>query len=260
MHSDAYIAHGSVIHRREKPRSNAFRYPVYFLMLPMRSGFATSRWFTRNRFGLLSFYDRDHGDGNSHGLAWIEQLLAWQGIDDADGEIWLQCFPRVLGYVFKPVSFWFCHRRDGALRCVVAEVNNTFGERHVYLLDMGRTLRWGEDFLASKAFHVSPFFDVQGDYRFRFLRTPAGEGLAGRLVIRIDYEDAGQRLLHTSVSGALEPLTASAALRAFLRNPLMTLMVVGRIHWQALRLWLKRAGFRSKPHTPLNNTTRALQK
>jgi uncharacterized protein len=255
----AYIAQGTVIHRREQPRRNAFRYPVFFLMLPMRGGFEPSRWFKRNQFGLISFYDSDHGDNHTKGLAWIEKLLAEQGIDDADGEIWLQCFPRVLGYTFKPVSFWFCHRRDGALRCIVAEVNNTFGERHVYLLDEGRPLRWGEDLQATKAFHVSPFFDVHGQYRFRFMRAPTQatqEANQERLVIRIDYEDAGQRLLHTSVSGDLRPLTACAALLSFLSNPLMTLMVVGRIHWQALRLWLKRAGFRTKPHAPLNFVTR----
>jgi hypothetical protein len=98
----------------------------------------------RNRFGLLSFHDRDHGDGRADALAWIDELLASEGVADADGEVWLHTYPRVLGYVFKPVSFWYCHRADGTLAAVVAEVNNTFGERHCYLLDEPG-LAWGRE-------------------------------------------------------------------------------------------------------------------
>jgi DUF1365 family protein len=136
----------------------------------------------RNRFGLLAFHDRDHGDGGADALAWIEALLASEGVADADGEIWLHTYPRVLGYVFKPVSFWYCHRADGSLAAVVAEVNNTFGERHCYLLDEPG-LAWGRELRARKVFHVSPFCQVEGRYRFRFMRT------AERTVARIDHDD-----------------------------------------------------------------------
>ena len=197
----------------------------------------------RNRFGLLSFHDRDHGDGGSDALAWFEQLLASEGIGDADGEVWLHTYPRVLGYAFKPVSFWFAERRDGSLAAVVAEVNNTFGERHCYLLH-GPQLRWGVELQANKVFHVSPFCEVQGRYRFRFMR--AGE----RTVARIDYDDASGPLLQTSVSGTLQPLTRHSTLAAFFGTPLMSFGVVARIHWHALRLWLKRVPFHSKPTPP----------
>jgi len=125
----------------------------------------------------------------------------------------------------------------------VVEVNNTFGERHCYLL-CGPELAFGVELRANKVFHVSPFCQVQGQYRFRFLRSSAG---VPRLVARIDHDDLDGPLLQTSVSGALRPYSASAARRLFVGMPWMTLGVVLRIHWQALRLWLKRVPFFSKP-------------
>ena len=238
------IGTGEVRHRRLRPSVNAFAYRTYFLMLPMRSLRAQpTPALVRNRFGLLSFHDRDHGDGRDDALAWLDELLQAEGVHDADGEAWLHSYPRVLGYVFKPVSFWYCHRADGSLAAVVVEVNNTFGERHCYLL-AGPDLGWGRELVARKVFHVSPFCHVQGRYRFRFMRT------AERTVARVDHDDEAGALLQTSVSGYLAPLTAASARAAFFGMPLMTLHVVLRIHWQALRLWLKRVPFVGKPAPP----------
>ncbi|MFM8465279.1 MAG: DUF1365 domain-containing protein, partial [Burkholderiaceae bacterium] len=157
-----------------------------------------------------------------------------------------------LGYVFNPVSFWFCHRHDGALRAIVCEVNNTFGERHCYLLDSGGVMQWGQSHTASKVFHVSPFCAVDGSYRFRFMRTIQNIKGANteRIVARIDYHDAQGPLLLTSVSGKLRALNDVRAAQAFLRYPLMSFGVIARIHWQALRLFIKRVPFFSKPHPP----------
>ncbi len=240
----ALLAKGVVRHRRLRPVLNAFVYPTYFLLLPMRQlrGQATAA-LHRNRFGWLSFHDRDHGDGSADALGWLEGLLAAEGVDDADGEVWLQTYPRVFGYVFKPVSFWYCHRRDGSLAAVVAEVNNTFGERHCYLL-VGPQLGFGREQQARKVFHVSPFCSVQGRYRFRFMR--AGD----RIVARVDHDDDDGPLLETSLSGRLQPLTARSVRSAFFGTPLMTLGVIARIHWQAVRLWLKRVPFHGKPEPP----------
>ena len=240
----ALIGTGEVRHRRLRPRENAFAYPTYFLMLPMRTlAHTPDAALPRNRAGLLSFHDRDHGDGGADALAWLDSLLRAEGIADADGEAWLHTYPRVLGYVFKPVSFWYCHRADGTLAAVVVEVNNTFGERHCYLL-AGPELGWGRELRARKVFHVSPFCDVQGSYRFRFMRTPE------RTVARIDHDDEAGALLQTSVSGRLAPLTPAALRAAFFGMPLMTLGVMARIHWQALRLAFKRVPFFSKPAPP----------
>ena len=249
------LCFGQVRHSRLRPARHDFSYGVYFLRLPLRAlegaSFAT-RLLSRNRFNLLSFHDRDHGDGKRPLLEWVDALLRAHGVDDADGEIWLQTFPRVLGYVFNPVSFWFCHRRDGELRAVLCEVNNTFGERHYYLLDAGGAMPYGTLLKARKVFHVSPFCAIEGDYRFRFMRALRGTeaNLKEHTVARVDHFDASGPLLLTSIAGVSEPLSDKGIARAFLCYPLMTFGVIVRIHWQALRLWLKRVPFFSKPSPP----------
>jgi uncharacterized protein len=251
------IGFGQVRHTRLRPVHHAFAYATYFLMLPMRS-LRRSAGLARgplaiNRHALLSFFDCDHGDGRRSeqggAVAWLDELLHNAGISDATGEVWLHCYPRVLGYAFKPVSFWYCHRQadndGGSLRAIVVEVNNTFGERHCYLLD---TPQFGAELTTAKVFHVSPFCKVEGTYRFRFLRT-RHNGVEKTLA-RIDYDDALGALLQTSVSGALEPVTQQSIRKALWRYPAMTLGVVFHIHLQALRLWLKRVKFFSKPTPP----------
>ena len=245
------LATGHVRHMRLRPAIHGFDYKTYFLLLPLRRlRTQPDAALARNRFGLIAFHDRDHGDGRADCLAWLDEQLAAEGIDDADGEVWLQTYPRVLGYVFKPVSFWYCHRQDGSLAAIVAEVNNTFGERHCYLLsgDVG----FGRELRARKVFHVSPFCHVEGQYRFRFARTDT------RLVARVDHDDDNGPLLVTSVGGELAPATAARQWRAFFGQPLMTLFVIARIHWHALRLFAKRVPFVSKPQAPGQALTRGV--
>jgi uncharacterized protein len=252
----ALIGTGQVRHTRLRPAVNRFAYPTYFLMLPMRSlRRQPDAALARNRFGLIGFHDRDHGDGRSDSLAWLDAVLAGEGIADARGEVWLHCYPRVLGLTFKPVSFWYCHRTDATLAAIVVEVNNTFGERHCYLLTEPG-LAYGHELRASKVFHVSPFCDVAGSYRFRFMRTPPSEEDAGRTVARIDHHDDQGPLIQTSVSGVLRPLSTSSIRAAFFGMPLMTLGVVARIHLQAVRLWVKRVPFFRKPQAPSAFVTR----
>jgi DUF1365 family protein len=263
------IGFGQVRHTRLRPRHHAFAYPGYFLMLPLRSlhqqAPPAGRW-DINRAGVLSFFETDHGDGRGleqgGAIAWLDELLRREGIHDATGEAWLQALPRVLGYPFQPVSFWYCHRaandRDGSLRAIVVEVNNTFGERHCYVLDAPR---YGVEQRADKVFHVSPFNPVQGHYRFRFMRSEQGEhGGQARTVARVDFydgmDDAGTAVLQTSVSGTLQPITTAALRRAVWRYPAMTLAVVLRIHAQALRLWLKKVPFFRKPAPPQSFVSR----
>ncbi len=240
------LGFGQVRHTRLKPARNAFAYPTYFLMLPMRTMHRQgSGALAHNRRGMLSFFDRDHGDGRENAVSWIDELLLREGVEDATGEIWLHTYPRVFGYTFKPVSFWYCHTADGQLRAIVVEVNNTFGERHCYLLDAPR---YGQELTANKVFHVSPFCTLEGGYRFRFMRSEY-DGVE-KTVARIDYDDATGPLLETSVSGTLEPLTPASMRKALWRYPAMTFGLIARIHWQAFKLWRKCVPFVSKPQPP----------
>lgn len=247
------FAFGEVRHSRSRPREHAFRYRAFFVRasldaLESRSG---NLLFGLNRPALVSLYANDHGDGHTPVRQWLGDILARAGIR-ADGDIWLHAFARVAGYAFKPVSFWFCHRADGALAAVVAEVHNTFGDRHVYLLSAqrGGPLKAGVELRAAKRFHVSPFCEIKGEYRFRFMTSD------DRCVARIEYHDDEGPLLTTSMSGRLEPLGLGSTLRAAFTYPLFSLGVIARIHWQALRLWLGRVPFIRRPQAPDDYVTR----
>ncbi|MDI9334538.1 MAG: DUF1365 domain-containing protein [Cytophagales bacterium] len=244
------LARGSTWHCRTEPARNAFKYDVYFLILPMRAmrlqqAQNKTSPLSRNKWSWLSFYDADHGTRGSDALAWVESLLATAAIDHLDGEIWLQTFPRVLGYVFKPISIWYLVRSDESLAAVVVEVNNTFGQRHVYVLS-GQGVAWNKVLQLDKAFHVSPFFHVSGSYQFRFTKSD------GAIAAYITHGT-----LQTHWIGKTAPLTKPRAMRAFLSSPLMTFGIVARIHWQAVRLWWKKTPFYSLPEAPAQWITHA---
>lgn len=238
-------------HGRHGDVANAFRYSIDYVLCDAEAGLRGPALFSRNRFNLFSLRDRDHGGPprQGQGAAWVRQVLADRGLD-LTGRIELLAQPRVLGHVFNPVSFWLCHDGDGVLRAVIAEVTNTFGDRHSYLchhpgldpIDRRRRLH------AGKALHVSPFQPVEGDYAFRFDITEA------RIGIRIDYvsERGG---VSATLRGRRRPLTNRAILRACLRRPLGSRRVLGLIHWQALRLWWKGARYRVRPAPPRHDVS-----
>ena len=245
--SAAWILRGRVMHERLRPRHHRFAYPVFYVRCNLaRLATLDNWWFGINRWGPLSLYARDHGPCDGSDLdTWMRAQLAEAGVP-ADGEIWLQAFPRVLGYAFNPVSFWFCHDRDGALRALLAEVRNTFGARHGYLLtaDGGGPIGAFTGLTCRKVLHVSPFCRIEGSYRFRVRESHNASSVA------IDYHDADGLLIRTVLGGRLHALTRAAALGALARQPLLTLGVVVRIHWQALRLFLKKVPFYGKDPAP----------
>ena len=253
----ARIGFGEVRHKRLAPVEHEFVYPTCFLMLPMRSlRRHADPVLARNRRAPFGFRDADHGDGRDDSLAWLEGLLAEAGVDDADGEVWLHCIPRMFGLAFKPVSFWYAHRADGTLAAIVVEVNNTFGERHCYLL-AGEQLDFGRTLTATKVFHVSPFCETRGEYAFRFMRTDlAARDESGRTSVRVELHVDGAPLLLTSVSGRIEPLTRATVRFALWTLPAMTAVIVARIHWHALKLWLKKLPIVSRPAPPVQAVTR----
>lgn len=233
---------GLVMHRRLKPRQHRFRYRVFAMLLDLDELAALNkklRLFAHNRRGLFSFQDRDHGDGRDL-RAWLDDLLAQQGIV-AKGARRVLCYPRILGYVFNPLSVWFCDDEHGRLKAIIYEVHNTYEERHTYVLPVEKgaeSIRQG----CSKAFYVSPFLSRDCRYAFR-IRPPADD-----VAIVIREEEADAPILDASFVGKRRALNDRALARMLLAYPLMTLKVIFAIHFEAVRLMLK--GIRRHPHAP----------
>lgn len=244
---------GQTYHGRRGAVTNGFRYGVDYLLLdPDAPAAAAPRLFSRNRGNLTSLHDSDHGGppGEGRGSAWVREVLARHGLPGAS-RVLLLAQPRVLGHVFNPVSFWLCHDGTGALRVVIAEVTNTFGDRHSYLChrDDHAPITPGDRIEAQKILHVSPFQPVEGGYAFNFdIRHDA-------ISIRIDY-GRGKGGLIATLTGPRRPLTDAAILRATLRRPFGSRRVLALIHWQALKLWLKGARYRNRPAAPAEETSR----
>jgi DUF1365 family protein len=251
------IIFGRVSHKRLFPKVNAFNYGIYYLSLPLSQINQTleNKYFKYNRWGFLSFYDKDHGSRDSDDLRkWAQNILTLHDVKNADGEIVLVTMPRVFGYVFNPVSFWYCHDKAQKLRAVICEVNNTFDQTHSYICahDDGREITGDDIMTGQKVFHVSPFMEREGNYRFRFSQS------SEKLAAWIDYYDGeGQKKLLTALSGDYSKLNVENASRAFWRYPLVTFKSIFLIHWQAVKLFAKKCEYVPKPVQNDNKITRA---
>ena len=243
---------GETWHGRKGDVSNAFRYGIDYVLLnaeaPVRSGWV----FGRNRAGLFSVRDRDHGGapGDGRGAAWVRAVLKAHDAPSPD-RIDLLAQPRVLGHIFNPVSFWLCHDAEGALIAVIAEVTNTYGDRHSYLCHKPdfAPIRAEDRLNAQKIFYVSPFQRIEGGYQFRFdIRDD-------RVGIWIDLTDGNGGVTATLV-GKRKPLGGAGVVRAMLRRPFGSRRVLALIHWQALKLWWKGAKFRTRPEPPAQEVSR----
>ncbi len=230
---------GTVMHARHTPRANVFRYPVYMALLDLAELPRLDEQlplFGWNRRAVASYHDADHVD--------IHALLQSNGIDLGEGgSIQVLTNLRVLGYVFNPVSFWWCHRGDGSLACIVAEVNNTFGERHSYVLLPAEGEVAGDRvvFETDKLLHVSPFMPMDQSYTWWF--SEPGE----RLSVRMDVHETGSRDFHATLTARRLKLTPRSLRSVLIRYPLMPLRVTALIHWQAVRLLAKRVRHHRKP-------------
>ncbi|MHA6346742.1 DUF1365 domain-containing protein [Roseivivax sp. CAU 1761] len=237
---------GHTFHARRGDVRNAFRYAVDYVLLDAEAEIAGPRLFGRNRAGLASLHDRDHGGPPraGRGARWAREVLCTAGIA-APGPLLLLAQPRVLGHVFNPVSFWLAHDGEGRLVAVIAEVTNTYGDRHSYLCARpgGDPIGPEDRLCARKLLHVSPFQPVAGEYVFCFDIAP------DRVGIRIDYSRDSGGLVAT-LAGTRRPLTSRGLLRALLLRPLGARRVLALIHWQALKLWWKGARFRARPAAP----------
>jgi DUF1365 family protein len=247
-HSALYVGH--VMHARLRPRRHRLAYRVYSMLLDIDELPALDRslrLFSVGRFNLFSFHPADHGDGSGTDLrAQIESRLSAGGLR-AGGAIRLLTMPRLLGHVFNPLSVWFCHAPggpDAALQAILYEVNNTFGERHSYLIPVDDPAAAIVTQRCDKQMHVSPFLGMAMGYRFRVLPPQA------QLSIGISVHDAQGAVLNAQLDGERRSLSDAALLRVFASHPLLTLKVVAAIHWEALRLWLKRVPLHPHPPAP----------
>ncbi len=242
---------GQTFHGRRGTVQNRFRYSVDYVLLTPDAAKGPAL-FSRNRANLAAIRDADHGGapGQGTGTAWVRQVLASHGLP-APARIDLLAQPRLLGHVFNPVSFWLCHDDEGALRVVIAEVTNTFGDRHSYLVhrDDRAPITAEDHLIAQKIFHVSPFQPVEGGYRFRF------DIRADRIGIWIDFS-AGENGVIATLTGPRKPLTNRAILWACLRRPFGSRRVLALIHWQALKLWWKGVAYRPRPEPPVEEVSR----
>jgi len=235
---------GTVEHTRLRPTRHRLRYRVFSLLLDLDElPHLNLRLLSYNRFNLFAFYDRDHGDGSGRALRrQIEAHLSGAGYQVDGGAIRVVAMPRLFGYAFNPLSVYFCHRRDGSLMAVLYEVNNTFGERHSYLIPAPNAALIKQG--CGKAFYVSPFMDMDLSYAFRILRPEE------RVLVAVDTSDADGLVLAASFSGERRPLTDRELLKAWLTHPWMTLGILTAIHVEALKIWLKGEKVRLRPAKP----------
>lgn len=243
---------GHTWHGRKGAVENAFRYGIDYVLLDAEAPVKAPRIFGRNRPGIASLWDRDHGGavGRGRGASWVRDVLAAHDLPDP-AKIELLAQPRVLGHVFNPVSFWICRDAEGDAQVVIAEVTNTYGDRHSYLChrDDLAPIEASDRLKAQKVFHVSPFQRIEGRYEFRFdLR-------ADRIGIWIDFTGGNGGVIATLV-GPRAPLTTYGLLRACLRRPFGSRRVLALIHWQAVKLWWKGAKFHARPEPPIEDVSR----
>lgn len=244
---------GAVVHARLRPVRHRLRYRMLFMLLDLDELPALDRRLTLfgyNRRGLLSFHDADHGDGSPGTLrAHVEGHLRQAGIDPTGGRISVLCMPRVLGMVFNPISVFLCRDGDDALRAVLYEVNNTFGQRHAYLVPVEGPVDSIVRQRCDKRFFVSPFMEMRLSYAFRL--TLPGD----KVSLAIDAHDAAGPILCAAFTGRRRQLDDRALLIAFLGKPLQALRVVGGIHWEALKLWAKGLRLHTRPAPPADPVT-----
>ncbi|MBS0481752.1 MAG: DUF1365 family protein [Proteobacteria bacterium] len=237
---------GSVMHHRLRPREHRLRYSIFYLLLDLDEIDALAnrlRLFSHNRFNLFSFHDRDHGEGTQSPRDRIIRHLDQAGIE-TDGPILLLTIPRILGYAFNPLSIYFCHRHDGTLSAIFYEVNNTFGQRHNYLIPVAPGITGPVRQESQKSFYVSPFMTTDMVYSFSIV--PPGKDVSVSVIGR---DDDGP-LIVARLTAVRQELSDASLVRAFFVYPLLTFKVIAGIYWEALLIWLKGIRLYPRPSPP----------
>lgn len=247
---ESYLLTGKLMHSRRIPVKNHFTYPVFTLLIDLDALPELDRslkLFSYNRPNVTAIYSKDHlGDPQVDIKTNLVHYLAANGVSLPGGKFFLLTNPHIFGYGFNPVSFYYCYAASGKLACIVAEVNNTYGEQHPYLLTPACALPAGRDktanrYWADKKFYVSPFIEMDARYEFSF--SP----LADDLYVQIDEFRAGEKFFQARLWGKREPLTNRSLLSHLVRYPFMTLQTIALIHWQAIKLNRLGAVWQEKP-------------
>ena len=250
--TNSCIYSGSVIHKRFKPKEHFFKYKVFSLFIDLSELEELNknlRFFSLNKFNLISFHEKDHGerDGSSL-LNWVKLNLRNNNISTENIKIKLLCYPRILGYVFNPLSIFFIYDKDENLISILYEVKNTFGEQHTYVFKVESENKLIQN-NCSKKFHVSPFIEMNCNYFFKILNP--GEILS----VKIDQYDQEGKILFASQDGKRSDLTSENLMNSYLKHPLMTFKIISAIHFEAFKLWIKGIKFVKKKLKIRNNIT-----
>ena len=250
MNSSIY--NGTVIHKRFKPKKHFFRYSVFSLFIDLSELNQLDnsiKFFSFNKFNLISFFEKDHGDRDGSSLIkWVKKNLNENNISSENIKIKLLCYPRILGYVFNPLSVFFIYNSKNKLISILYEVKNTFGEQHTYIFKVEDDLNLFQH-NCSKKFHVSPFIEMNCNYFFRILKP--GE----KISVIIDQYHTNEKILYASQDGKRVDFNSKELLKSYLKHPLMTFKIISAIHYEAFKLWTKGIKFISKKFKLKNNIT-----
>ena len=245
------IYNGTVIHKRFKPKLHFFKYKVFSLLIDLSElNFLDKniKFFSYNRFNLISFFDKDHGERDGTSLVeWVKKNLNENKIDHENIKIKLLCYPRILGYVFNPLSVFYVYNKKEELISILYEVKNTFGEQHTYIFKVENDNLLQHN--CEKKFHVSPFIEMNCNYFFRILKP------SEKISVIIDQYQSNEKILFASQDGKRADLTSAELMKSYLKHPLMTFKIISAIHFEAFKLWAKGIKFIKKKLKIKNNIT-----
>ena len=246
------IYSGNVIHKRFKPKEHFFKYKVFSLFIDLSELNELNdklKFFSLNKFNLISFYEKDHGERDGTSLFdWVKKNLSTNEISTDNIKVKLLCYPRILGYVFNPLSIFFVYDKNNNLISILYEVKNTFDEQHTYVFKVESQNKLIQN-NCSKKFHVSPFIEMDCNYFFKILNPDQ------KLSIVIDQYDQEGKILFASQDGVRSDLTSKNLMNSYLKHPLMTFKIISAIHFEAFKLWIKGIKFIKKKFKIKNNIT-----
>ena len=246
------IYNGTVIHKRFKPKTHYFKYKVFSLLLDLSELDYLSKkikFFSHNKFNLVSFYEKDHGNRDGSSLVlWVKKNLEDNNINTEKVKIKLLCYPRILGYVFNPLSVFYIYNESEKLISILYEVKNTFGEQHTYIFKVDNDQNLYQH-NCSKKFHVSPFIEMNCKYFFRLLKP--GE----KISVIIDQYQVDEKILYASQDGQRVDFNTKELIKSYIKHPLMTFKIISAIHFEAFQLWIKGIKFIKKKLKIKNNIT-----